>query len=270
MYLPILYVFVLFIYIQTTLSHDVEVGNHNKIVTVAIPHDPHSTKQLKYSIRQIFANETSEVAGIKNSRLGYSQTSGITGGVVIPGQVGVKYTFSMEGSIKFVGVLKSQVQDITENLVTSYSSKLQDWYRSETKSLRSRAGGGFFSFFQAAANYGYTKNRRTREILDSGEFKRFSEEAGSLLGSLTTQELEGKFSGSYEATSVGVRETVSMFAYIYINQITLDSGKIFNVVSRNPALVIADQNGKVRNDTTTIPVTPVGPPGGTIDTTIGQ
>ena len=209
--------------------------------------------------RQITPKSPADVGGITRTRLGYAQTSGVAGGIVIPAQAGVTFTFNMEGKISLEGVLSSEIQDTTDNLVLKYSSDFQSWYSKETKSLKSRAGGGFFSFFQAAASYGYTKNTETEKVLQSDEFKKFSEEAGGILKSTTTQLLEGEFAGAYSGVSIGSgrQEVVSVFGYIFISQITLDSGEIFNVVQNNPALVTADQNGNIINDnTTTVPIKP--------------
>ena len=227
------------------------------------------------AVRQILPKSPADVGGITRSRLGYVQTSGISGGIVIPAQPGVTFTFSMQGTISFNGTLTSEIQDSTDNLVLKYSSKLQTWYSKETKKLKARAGGGFFSFFQAAANYGYTEDDETEEILESEDFKKFSEEAGGFLESTSTQLLEGEFSGSYSGVSIGAgrQEVVSVFGYIFIAQITLDSGKIFNVVKENPALVTADEKGNVINyNTTTVPITPAAPPSindNILDTKVG-
>lgn len=270
MVLPAVIFLTLFVCLHGASVRLPQIGEHNKINTALSTGSVQEGLQSSSFIRQIFPNKTEEVAGIRSSKLGFSQTSGITGGIIVPGQPGVTYSFSMKGSIEFVGVLKSDIQDVTENLITSYSSELQDWYKSETKSLKARAGGGFFSFFQAAANYGYTKNKATRNVLDSGEFQRFSDQASALLASVSTTTLRGEFDGQYSAVSIGVREVLSVFGFIYINQLTLDSGKVFNVVSKNPALYITDRNGNVRNNSTQIEMVPKGPSGlPTINTNIG-
>lgn len=191
---------------------------------------------------------TSQAAGIQRSRLGYAQTSGSVVGLTIPAVGVTRGIANMSGTITLTGKLASDIDDLTERLVRNYSEKLQDFYRREKRNLQTRAKGSYFFFFQAAANYGYSDDKETRRFLADAEFQSFANAAKELLASESTTTLEGRFKTGFEYHSEGRRETLTIFGWVYINQVTVDSGKIFNVVKRNADLVMADSNGDVRQE----------------------
>eukprot|EP00178_Gracilaria_changii_P018797 TRINITY_DN5412_c0_g1_i1.p1 TRINITY_DN5412_c0_g1~~TRINITY_DN5412_c0_g1_i1.p1 ORF type:complete len:274 (-),score=37.59 TRINITY_DN5412_c0_g1_i1:272-1093(-) len=190
----------------------------------------------------------SQAAGIQRSRLGYAQTSGSVVGLTIPATGVTRGTANMSGSISLRGRLASDIEDLTELLVQNYSQELQDFYRREKESLQTRASGGYFFFFQAAANYGYSDEQETRRVLADAEFQSFADAARGLLSTEGDTALEGQFRTDFEYRSEGRRETLTIFGWVYVNQITLDSGEIFNVVKRNSDLVMADDQGNVRQE----------------------
>ncbi|KAI0563994.1 hypothetical protein FGB62_31g129 [Gracilaria domingensis] len=182
-----------------------------------------SNDDLKYALDKQIAPSIDHAAGIQRSRLGYVQTTGVVTGFTLPRSTSIVVRAIMNGSVSFEGKLASDIEDETERLLSNYSQSFQDFYRREKESLQARAGGGYFSFFQAAANYGYTDDQITRETLDDAEFRDFRDRASAILASESTSTLSADFSVEIEGRSEGYRETITVFGYVYFNQMTLSS-----------------------------------------------
>lgn len=55
------------------------------------------------------------------------------------------------------------------------------------------------------------------------------------------------FEVEFEDIPQGYREMITVFGYVYINQVFLTSGYTFVVAKRNSKLFVAEQNSRVRD-----------------------
>lgn len=189
---------------------------------------------------------TSEAAGISRSQLGYIRISRVGSRVTLPRIAGVSFTVHLKGSINHKGFKSENVDSFIRERAGKYSSELREYLSEEKRSMQARAGGRYFWFFQAGANYGYSKTDRTQEVLKSSDFLELSNDTKKVLNQTETTDLavshDTNFSGTTTTTSGG---TIEASSYILVNRITLDSGRIFDVIQDSPELVVADNNGDV-------------------------
>lgn len=203
-----------------------------------------SEDQLGTILRQSFTPSKSQAAGIAKSRIGYMKASRAASEFDIPAVSGIRFTAKLSGSVKFNGLIARVVESQIDESARSYSTDFYSFYQNEKKSMQARAGARFFWFFQAAANYGYSDNKVTRETVSNGDFQNFSNRTNSLLKNIDAQQLEARYDVTYEGTSTGRKDRVKALAYILINQIELDSGRILNIIKQSPELVVADEDDK--------------------------
>lgn len=191
-------------------------------------------------------NATKDTAGgIARSRLGFMKISRAVSVFRIPKTPGIMFTAKLQGSVTFKGYLGSSVDSAVDTISQSTSDDIYTFVRNERKNLQTRAGGSYFWFFQAAANYGYTKDEQTQRILAETDFQRLSNNTRSTLQTSELQDLTATYDAVFTGKSDGISEIVEASAYILINQITLDSGRLLNIVQEFPGLTVADKDGSV-------------------------
>ncbi|PXF40721.1 hypothetical protein BWQ96_09554 [Gracilariopsis chorda] len=203
-----------------------------------------SVQDLHIVLDRMLAPTTAQVAGIERSRLGYIQTSRAASGFIPPGR-GITFSASLEGNVSMTGSLASDIEDATERIALGEPDRVREFYRTEKRNLQSRAGDNYFHFFQAARDFGFTEDQTTRDTLNSTDYAQFSEKVGVELGSSFLGSLNSRYSVTYSGVSDGNQRVIQAFAYVLINQITLSSGRILNIVQKNPELVVTDQEFNV-------------------------
>lgn len=210
------------------------------------PINDYSMTGLSSRQDDVITPSKAEAAGIARSQLGYIQISRVGSRVTLPPIPGVSFSIQLKGSITRKGFKSENINSFIRERAGEYSSELSDYFSEETRNLQTRAGGRFFWFFQAAANYGYSNTERTREVLSSSDFKDFSNDTYVVMNQSETSELtvshDTTFTGTTLTTSGG---TIEASSYILINRITLDSNRIFDVIQNSPELVVADNKGDV-------------------------
>lgn len=245
---PAFYIAIFLLFTSASVAYPVAPGKRNikdKIITLDEKAIVVSRSDLPFLDRETFQPTKQQAAGISKSKLGFIRTSTSGTGVTLPPIKGIEFTAKLKGSVTFKGSLANTMEQNIEELARSTSSDFYSFYRNERKNLQARAGGGFFSFFQAAANYGYTDDKTTRETVTSSDYESFSDRSRMLLNNTESQELVASYDTVFKGVSSGEAGTIRAFGYIQINQLTLDSGKILNVIKNSPELVVADQDGDV-------------------------
>lgn len=214
----------------------IEIDDPNSLVTENV---------LDTVQRQTISATKDTSGGIARSRVGFMRISRSGSGFRIPKTPGITFTAKLQGSVIFSGYLSNRIDSAVDTIAQSSSDDIYTFIRNERKNLQSRAGGRYFWFFQAAANYGYTKDEQTQRILADTEFHRLSNNTRSTLRNNESQRLTATYDTVYTGVSDGVSEVVNAFAFILINQITLDSGELLNIVQQFPGLTVADEDGNV-------------------------
>lgn len=210
-----------------------------------------SEESFKALIRQQNTDQPSksEAAGISASNIGFMKGSEVGSAFDIPGIPGFEITATLKGSVRFTGMIGSNIETKINNASSSYSDEFNRNYKKEEQNLRSRARGGFFFFFQAAANYGFSKTKETDNLRSSEDYKGLSKETNTYLNTAGKEVLEAVYDITYKGVSQGRAQRVFAFAFIRINQIQMDSGRILNVVQKKPDAVVANENNEIVDET---------------------
>lgn len=189
---------------------------------------------------------TSEnTAGIAHSRIGYVRISAYSY-FTIPATKGVKVSAELKGSIRFKGLTSESVEKVVSTLAERSSSELFSFYEKESKKLKSRAKANFFWFFQAAAKFGFTNDKTTKETVEDSEFEELSEDTSTVLKSSSDKRVVASYGATYSVISPGGKsEVVRAGGFVKVNQVTLQSGEVLNIIKTSPELVVADDKGDV-------------------------
>lgn len=210
-----------------------------------------SEKAFKAYMRQSGGTDSptvDEAAGITSSRIGFMQANEVGSAFDIPGIRGFRVTASLSGSIFFTGNLASDIETDISNITDSFSEEFAANFTREDRRLRSRARSNYFFFHQAAANFGLSQTRETDEFRASDEFSQLAQQTNSRLNTVGRQELEAVYDIEFTGVSDGRAQRVFAFAFLRINQIQLDSGRILNVIQTSPDAVVANGDNEVIDD----------------------
>eukprot|EP00178_Gracilaria_changii_P011124 TRINITY_DN31933_c0_g1_i1.p1 TRINITY_DN31933_c0_g1~~TRINITY_DN31933_c0_g1_i1.p1 ORF type:complete len:279 (-),score=51.08 TRINITY_DN31933_c0_g1_i1:229-1065(-) len=196
----------------------------------------------------IIIPNSSQAANISRSRLVYALASGVPVSVNIPPSTSINVSVTVEGSFFSRAVLADDIDEEVDKIAESSPSSLGTFVREEREALHDRAGDKYFFFFQAAANFGYSNNERTRRMLESDGFERFNIQSAQLISALRERPFTGNFSIPVEIESTGFKRRITLQSFVYISELTLTSGEVLRVVSNPSRISIVDQHGNIYND----------------------
>lgn len=229
----------------------VNKGTSDNIGPMILPSEPSLPILSETSRQDIIPPTQSQAGGIASSQLGYIQVARVGSGLSLPPVPGINFKLTLKGSVTHTGFKSEVIEKFINERASQYSTMLRDYLSDEREEMKKRSSKGFFWFFQSAANYGYSKTDRTRDILASSDFAGLSKDTQSVMETTSQRTLTASYDTILDGTTTGVGGVIEAFAYLYINRITMDSGKIFDVVQENPEMTVADKNGDVIGTTET-------------------
>lgn len=198
--------------------------------------------EVRDSLRSTITPRRVQVANITRSKVDYLRTDSlISYGFQIPASRGVNFKFQISGSVRLTGFIGEKLDGKLKWLSKNVSRSMEDFYKTEQKKLKSRAGPLYFSWLQAAANFGYSADSYTKEFVNKRAFKEFNRRAAGMLRRLKEQQLVARVRATVSGVSNGQKY---IFAYIRVNTITIKSGKTITFVNLKPLIFLTGDNGK--------------------------
>lgn len=187
-----------------------------------------------------------QAANISRARVFYYHPSGVGSSIHLFGLPEVNLTVQLSGTVNIVGILAQDLEAATQNIAKSIpkgiSFHVVDFFVNETESLKSLAKENYYTFFQAAALYGFSSSNDTQRSLKRKKFQIFSQLAAAAFEDipLTT------FSSNYNVSATGtVNRSGILSVYIPVSEITIMSGKVITIVKEASKVVVAFEDGQV-------------------------
>lgn len=198
--------------------------------------------ELAGSLRPTITPRRVQVANITRSKVDYLRTDSlISYGFQIPQNRGVKFKFQLSGSVRLTGFIGEKLDGKLKWLSNNVSRSMGNFFKIEQKKLKSRAGPLYFSWLQAAANFGYSDDSYTKEFVRKWGFKEFNRKAAGMLRRLKEKQLVARVRATVSGVSNGQKY---IFAFIRLNTVTIEGGKTITFVNRKPLIIVTGDNGK--------------------------
>lgn len=192
-------------------------------------------------LKKIIVPKRPDVANITRSIVDNLLVDSLIGfGFTIPRNKGVKFSFGFSVSLQITGFIGEELDGRLQWLSKNVSERMGEFFQTEKKNLKRRAGSAYFSWLQAAANFGYTDDEYTRRVMKRNRFREFNRRAAGVLRRLKEERLTAKVKVRVSGVSNGQR---SLFAYIRTNTIVLTNGKTITFVRKKPLVTIASETG---------------------------
>lgn len=183
-----------------------------------------------------------QVACINRSRTTFLTSSSIGSGFLIPETPGIEITATLSGSFSFYGVLAEEIENTVETLAKESSKSVHLFYQSEKSRLQTKAAGLYFTWFQAAALFGFTNSTKTERILQSKAYRSFSASVGKYLDELQLGTYQAKYGVRLHIVS-GRRGFVR--GYTIVSELSLKSGRKFFIGLSKAPLLVAYDTGEI-------------------------
>lgn len=186
--------------------------------------------------------KSSQVASINRSRTTFLETSSIGSGFFIPETPGIEIKAALTGSFSFYGVLAEEIENAVESLAKNRSKILYSFYQSEKSRWKAKAPDLYFTWFQAAALFGFTNSTKTEKFLQSKAYMRFSSLAGTFFDEIELGMYHADYNIQFHTTS---GRPGYVRGFVVVSEVTLKSGRRLLIGASNPPLLVAYDTGEI-------------------------
>lgn len=188
-----------------------------------------------------------QAANISKSEVLFQTYSSVGSGLIFPQDSDVNVSMTVIGKFRISGHLSHNLEVETYSAATKTGPWMSSFYLYDKTELQNYAKSKsvenvYFTFFQAAANFGYNNTSRNNRIMKSNKYNEFSQYFSSIL----EETPENTYTLSYNTTIQGnSKGSGQLFIRVLCAKLTLKSGKNVTVLHKKPTAAVTFQDGTV-------------------------
>lgn len=186
-----------------------------------------------------------QAANISRAQVFYYQMASVGSGISLPDFPISNFTLQLSGTISITGVLAGDLEQETERIANGSRKGAKRFFMAERDELKTTAGELYFTFFQAAANFGFQNCSNNHRVLERRGYQNFSSSVGKMLETYPQKVYTANYESTVQGDWVG---SGSLSVHVSISTLQLSSGKNITILKKKPNLVVAFENGLIFGD----------------------